>query len=180
MLIGASLLALAKSIYYEICCVYVTMAPLVKILISNWPRTRKFSQFFKKYRRGRPFLTMVTRWSRSTSNFYALIGQNLTGELMRKIYAAPWILFTWTAEADRVLCQLVIFLTVFFHWMYKMKYTCYQESSVNHGWFVYWVFGWEMPRLSKFGNPIADGMVFVFRPPIKPGTCRNIPEHEKI
>ena len=33
-------------------------------------------------------LTMVTRWSRSTSNFYALIGQNLTGELMRKFYAA--------------------------------------------------------------------------------------------
>ena len=32
-------------------------------------------------------LTMVTRWSRSTSNFYALIGQNLTGEFMRKIYA---------------------------------------------------------------------------------------------
>ena len=28
------------------------------------------------------FLTMVTRWSRSTSNFYALIGQNLTGEFM--------------------------------------------------------------------------------------------------
>ena len=65
------------------------------------------------YRQGRQLLltllTIVTRWSRSTSNFYALIGQNLTGELMRKIYAASWILFTLTAEADRVLCQLVIF-----------------------------------------------------------------------
>ena len=44
------------------------------------------------YRQGRQllltFLTTVTRWSRSTSNFYALIGQNLTGESMRKIYAA--------------------------------------------------------------------------------------------
>ena len=28
----------------------------IRILISNWPRTRKFSQFFLKYRRGRPFL----------------------------------------------------------------------------------------------------------------------------
>ena len=65
------------------------------------------------------FLTIVTRWSRSTSNFYALIGQNLTGEFMRKIYAAAEILFTLTAEADRVLFQLVMFLTVFFHWMYK-------------------------------------------------------------
>ena len=40
---------------------------------------------------------MVTRWSRSTSSFYALIGQNLIGEIMRKIYAASWKLFTLTA-----------------------------------------------------------------------------------
>ena len=105
------------------------------------------------YRQGRQLLltllTMVTRWSRSTSNFYALIGQNLTGEFMWKIYAASWNLFTLTAEADIVLCHLVMFLTVFFHWMYKMKYSCYQESSVIHGWFVYWIFGWEMRFLSK-------------------------------
>ena len=105
---------------------------------------------------------MVTRWSRSTSNFCALICQNLTGEFMRKIYAASWELFTLTSKADRVLCQLVMFLTVFFHWMYKMKYSCYQESCVIHGWFVYWVFGWEMRRLSKLGNPISDGIAFVF------------------
>ena len=46
------------------------------------------------YRQGRQllltFLAMVTRWSRSTSNFYALIGKNLTGEFMRKIYVASW------------------------------------------------------------------------------------------
>ena len=88
------------------------------------------------YRQGRQllltFLAMFMRWSRSTSNFYALIGQNLTGEFMRKIYPASWILFTLAAEADRVLCQLVMFLTFFFHWMCKMKSTCYQESSVVH------------------------------------------------
>ena len=90
---------------------------------------------------------MVTLWSRFTSNFYALIGQNLTGEFMRKIYAASWNLFILTAETDRVLCQLVMFFNVFFNWMYKMKYSCYQESSVIHGRFVYWVFGWEMQHL---------------------------------
>ena len=83
------------------------------------------------YREGRQllltFLAMFTRWSRSTSNFYALIGQNLTGEFMRKIYAASWILFTLTAEADRVLYQLVMFLTFFFHRMYKMKFSCYRS-----------------------------------------------------
>ena len=129
----------------EISCVYEPrLSRTNKSLISNWPRTRKFSKEGNYF-----WLTMVTLWSRSTSNFYVLIGQNLTGEFMRKIYAASWKLFTLTAEADRVLCQLVMFLTVFLRWMYKMKFCCYQESSVIHSWFVYWVFGWEMLRLSK-------------------------------
>ena len=80
----------------------VFMCRTINILIPNWPRTPKFSQI----------LQSVTRWPRSTFNFYALIGQNLSGKFMRKIYAASWILFTLTAEADRVLCQLLMFLTV--------------------------------------------------------------------
>ena len=83
------------------------------------------------------FHTIVTRWSRFTSNFYAVIGQNLTGEFIRTIYAPSCDFFTLTAVADRVLCQLLMFLTVFFHWMYKMKFGCYQESSAIHGWFIY-------------------------------------------
>ena len=74
--------------------------------------------------------------------------------ILKIVYFDSW---SW-----RVLCQLEMFLTVFFFWMYKMKYSCYQESSVIHGWFVYWVFGWETSRLSKFGNSISDGIVFVF------------------
>ena len=58
------------------------------------------------YRQGRQllltFLSMVARWSRSTSNFHALIGQNLKGEFRRKIYAASWILFSLTAKGDRI------------------------------------------------------------------------------
>ena len=46
---------------------------------------------------------------------YALIGQNLTGEFMQKIYAASWNLIILTAEVERILCQLAMFLTVFFH-----------------------------------------------------------------
>ena len=66
-------------------------------------------------------LTMVTSWSRSSSNFYTLIGQNFAGEFMRKMYAASGTCFL-IAEADRVLCrQLVVFLTVFFQWIYKMN-----------------------------------------------------------
>ena len=70
------------------------------------------------YRQGRQLLLIflnMTLWSRSTSNFYALIGQYLTGEFMQKIYAASWILFTLTAEEDRVLCQFVLFCFVLFY-----------------------------------------------------------------
>ena len=123
------------------------------------------------YRQGRQllltFLIMFTRWSPSKPIFMLWLVKIWQVRVMRKIYAASWILFTLTAESDRVLCQLVMFLTVFFHWMYKMKYSFYQESSVIHGWFgwfVYWVFGWEMHRLSKFGYLISDGIFFVFHP----------------
>ena len=112
---GSSLFFLRIHIKYV---VFMSLWPRkIKFLIPNWFRKRKFSQFFLKYRRGRPSLPMVTRLSRFTSNFYTLIGQNLTGEFMRTNYAASWKLFTLTAEADRVLSQLVMFLTVFFHWM---------------------------------------------------------------
>ena len=49
--------------------------------------------------------------------------------------------FLLIAEADRVKCYLLKVLTVFLHWMYKMKDSCYQDSSIIHGLFVYWVFG---------------------------------------
>ena len=100
------------------------------------------------------FLIMATRWSRFTSNFYALIGQNVPGEfhtenlcsILKVVYFDSCMLL---AKADRVLCQVEMFSTVFFHWMYKMKYSYYQESSAILGWFVYRGFGWEMRRLSK-------------------------------
>ena len=117
-----------------------------RALLTFWfhtDRGRENSSSYLRIKAGKidafTFLNITTRWSRFT----------MIGEVMRKIYATSWNLFTLTAEADRVLCQLVMFLTAFFHWMYKMKYSCYQESSVIHGWFVYWVFGWEIRRLSK-------------------------------
>ena len=124
----------------------------VPALLRFWFQTdlgRENSASFFKLQAGKTFSYHGQAFVTLDVHFYALIGQNLTGEFMRKIYAASSNLFTLTAEADRVLCQLVMFFNVFFHWMYQMKCSCYQESSVIHGWFVYWVFGWEMRRLSK-------------------------------
>ena len=125
------------------------MSRTVKILISNWPRTQlaitgrkgscfwNFSPLSHKGDDLRPIsiLWLVKIWQVSSC-----------GKFMQRLETLLLI-----AEADRVLCHLVMFLTVFFHWMYKMKYraSCYKDSSVVHGWFFYWVFGWEVRRLSK-------------------------------
>ena len=114
------------------------------------------------------FLIMATRWSRFTSNFYALIGQNVPGEfhtenlcsILKVVYFDSCMLL---AKADRVLCQVEMFSTVFFHWMYKMKYSYYQESSHGYSWLVCLLGFWlRNASLVKVGNPISDGIVFVF------------------
>ena len=111
-------------------------------LLRFWFQTdlgRENSASYLKIQAGKTFLTMVT--------FYIQFLCSDWSKFERWVHAASWNLFTSTAEADRVLFQLVMFLTVFFHWMYK--YIWRTEPSVIHGWFVYWVFGWEMRRLSK-------------------------------
>ena len=104
----------------------------IKILISKWPRTRKFGQLFKNTGGGKIF-------SYDGHTLVTLYVQFLCSNCSK---------FDRWVHAEN-LCQLVMFLTVFFYWMYKMRYSCFQKSSVLHGWFVYWVFGWEVRRLSK-------------------------------
>ena len=66
------------------------------------------------------FLTILTRWSRSTSNFQALIGENLTGEFMWKIYAASGNLLTdsWSWQGFVSSCDVFDCL---FYSMYQVK-----------------------------------------------------------
>ena len=59
---------------YQICCVYVSIAPHYYDFDFKLTSDAKIQPVFLKYRRRRPFLIIVTRWSRSMSNFYALIG----------------------------------------------------------------------------------------------------------
>ena len=143
---------------YQICCVYVSIAPHYYDFDFKLTSDAKIQPVFLKYRREDFFLP----WSR-------------VGHAQRPIVML-WLVQIWqvsscvkfesclplTTEASRVLSQLVMFLTLFFHWMYKMKYSCYQESSLIHGWFVYWVFGWEMRRFSKLiiRFPMASFLFF--------------------
>ena len=49
---------------YQICCVYVSIAPHYYDFDFKLTLDAKIQPVFLKYRRGRPFLTMVTCWSR--------------------------------------------------------------------------------------------------------------------
>ena len=73
---------------YEICCVYVTMTPHCQDFDFKLTLDANIQPFFKKIQAGRPSLTMVTRWSLCPIFVLCMIGQNLAGEFMRKIYAA--------------------------------------------------------------------------------------------
>ena len=70
-------------------------------LLSFWFQTnlgRENSASYLEMLAGKTFRTKVTRWSRFTSNFYALIGQSLTGwvhvenlcSILKLVYFDSW------------------------------------------------------------------------------------------
>ena len=79
-------------------------------------------------------VALFSHHSHAVVTFYLQFGQTLTGELMRKIYAASGNLFThsWSWQSFVSSCDV---------------FNC--MSSVLHGWIVYCAFGWEMHRMSK-------------------------------
>ena len=107
-----------------------------------------------------PLLGMDKVYFYIVVNFPALIGRNLTGEFMRKIYATSWNLFTLTAETGGVFCQLGMFLNVFFHWIYTLNERQLLSRAFFYSWLVFLLGFWL--RNVPLGNPISDGIVFVF------------------
>ena len=152
----------------------VFMCGTLKILIANWPRTRKFSRLLQTGPRedrldykdrtretaeiepiGKTvafdFSHHVTCWSRSTSNFYALIGQNLTGEF---VYFDSWSWQSFVSTCDVFNCLFPLDVQ--------------NEIQLLSGVFCYsWLvcllgFWLRNTSLVKVGNPISDDIVFVF------------------
>lgn len=123
-------------------------------MISNWPQTRNFSQLFKNT--GGEDLSLP--WSRSTSNYLAVIGQKFTDEFMWKIYAASWNLFTLTASFVST-CDA--FNRLF---LLDVQNEIQLLSRVfSYSWLVCLLGFWlRNASLVKVGNPLSDGIVFVF------------------
>ena len=135
-------------------------------LLKCWFRTdlgRENSTGFYIYMQGRQslltFLT-VTRWSRSTSNSYVLIGQNLTGEFMQKIYAASGNLLTdsWSWQSFVSSCDV---LNCLFLLGVQNEIQLLWRLFCN-SWLVCLLRFWlrNAPLVKVIGNPISDGIVF--------------------
>ena len=127
--------------------------------MSRTFKNRKFK--LTSYAKNQPvqllltFLTTITRWSYSTANYYVLIGQNLTGEFMHKIYAASGTVCTdsW------VLCHLVMFfpLGVQNEIQLLSRFFCYLWLVCLSGFWLR-----NAPLVKVIGNPISGGIVFLF------------------
>ena len=127
----------------------------IKILISNWPRKLKFSQFLQAGKTVQlllTFLTKFTGWSRCASNFY---GQNLTGKFMRKIYAVSVNLFTdsWSWQSFVPSCDVLncrFWLDVQNEIQLLSRFFCYS-------WLVCLLGFWlrNTSLVNVIGNPIS-------------------------
>ena len=89
--------------------------------------------------------------------FYALIGQNLTGEFMRKIYAASWNLFTLSFVSTCDVFNCLFSLNIVQHEIQLLSrvFCCSWLVSLAGFWL-------RNTSLVKVGNPTSDGIVFVF------------------
>ena len=103
------------------------MTRTFKISISNWPRTRKFRQLLQAGK-ANAFFTTVTRWTRSTSNFWALIDQNWELRSCGKIYEASgnvftdsWSWKTFVSSCDVFKCLSPLDVQNEIQWEYSME-----------------------------------------------------------
>ena len=98
------------------------------------------------------------------SSFYVLIGQNLTGEFMRKIYAASGNLLTdsWSLQSFVSSCDVL-------NWLFLLGL----QNEIQllsrlfcNSWLVCLLRSLltNAPLVKVIGNPISDGIVFKNEP----------------
>ena len=141
------------------------MCRTIKILILNWPRKLKFSQFLQAGKTCQlllTFLTKVTRWSRSTSKFLCsdwskfdswVHAQNLCS-ILKLVHFDSWSWQSFVSTCDVFNCLFP--LNVQNEIQLLSRVFCYS-------WLVCLLGFWlRHTSLVKVENPISDGIVFVF------------------
>ena len=133
-------------------------------LLKFWFRTdlghENSTGFNMQWRQSLLTFLRVTRWSRSMSNFYVLIGQNLTGEFMRNIYAASENLLTdsWSWQNFVSSCDV---LNCLFLLDVQNEIQLLSRLFCNSwlGCLLRFLLT-NAPLVKVIGNPISDDIVF--------------------
>ena len=107
---------------------------------------------------------LLFNYRRLKFNFYVLIGQNLTGEFMRKIYAASGNLLTdsWSLQSFVSSCDVL-------NWLFLLglqnEIQLLSKLFCN-SWLVFLLRSLltNAPLVKVIGNPISDGIVFKNEP----------------
>ena len=138
----------------------VFMSRTFKVLIWTDLGRENSTGFYMQGRQSLLTFLTVTRWSRSTSNFYVLIGQNLTGEFMRKIYAASGNLLadSWSWKSFVLSCDVLKCL-----FLLDIQNEIRLLSRLfGNSWLVCLLrfLLTNAPLVKVIGNPISDDIVF--------------------
>ena len=142
------------------------MSRTFKMLISNWSRTRKFNWLLHLHA-GKAVAfdfshchALITLYVQ----FLCLIGQILTGEFMRKIYAVSGNLLTDSWSWQSFVREVCVML-----WCFKLFFLLGVQNEIQlllrfvwYSLLVYLLdFWWRIASLVKvIGNPISDGIIF--------------------
>ena len=131
----------------------------IKILISNWPRTRKFSQLlqagttdaFDFYHHVH---ALVTFYVVTLSKFDSSVHAEAAGSILNLVYFDSWSWRSFVSTCDVFNCLFPLNV----HNVIQLL-----SEVFSYSWLVCLLGFWlENTSLVKVGNPISDGIVFVF------------------
>ena len=136
------------------------MCRTIKILISNWPRTRKFSQLlqagktvaFDFAHHGHALVTLYFQFLCSDwSKFDRWVHEENLCSILKLVYCDSWSWQSFVSTCDVFNCLFPLDVQ--------------NEIQLLSGVFCYsWLVSFWLRYMSlvKVGNPISDGIIFVF------------------
>ena len=147
---------------YQICCVYVTMAPHYKDFDFKLTSEAKIHPVFWKVQAGKTLSyhghALVTLYVQFLCSDWSKLDRWVYAEklcsILKIVYFDSWSWQSFVSTWDVFNCLFP--LEVKNEIQLLSRVFCYSWLVCLPG------FGWEMRRLSKFGNSISDGIVFVF------------------
>ena len=131
------------------------MSRNIKFWSESDLRLENSATYYRQDKKGGCFL-LFSLWS-SVGHvlrpvFVLWLFKNLAGGFMRKIYAASGNLFTHNWSWQSFVSSSCCVLNCLFPLVLQNSIQLRSRFSFIYGWFVYWVFGWEMRRLSKWSE----------------------------